>query len=359
MTILIFLIVLSVLVLVHEWGHFVTAKRAGAKVEEFGFGFPPRLFAFKRNGVEFSFNLIPFGGFVKIFGELGDHPEEANSFSRLKLSQRAKVISAGVAMNMVLAFALLVFSSWWGRPEIITEENVAAAKDIKIQIMEVAGGSPAEKAGLKIGDVILKVSAGGNSSGEFSEVSEFKNFINGALGQNVEITIKRGRQALNFTAVPRAVHPNNEGPLGVALVKTGSVKMPWYLALWQGLKDTIGMTWLVVSSLFLFFKTLLWEGRLAGEVAGPIGIASMVGQAYFLGLGYLLNFVAVLSIHLAILNFLPFPALDGGRLVMLALEKIKGSPMNRKVEQAINAAGFAVLLALMVFITWKDIAKLF
>ncbi len=358
MTILIFLIVLSVLVLAHEYGHFVTAKRAGAKVEEFGFGFPPKVFSVTRNGTVFSFNLIPFGGFVKIFGESGEHRAEPGSFGSLKIFQRAKILVAGVTMNVILAFALLSIVNLVGRPAIVDETNAHLARDIKIQILDVAPESPAEKAGLKTGDVMAGATVGGSIK-EFQDISEFKSFVEGAAGKEILLNIKRSGEALSVKIVPRENPPAEEGALGVALARTGVVKSPWYLFLWNGLKDTLTMIGVIAAALFLFFKTLILEGRLMGEVAGPVGIAALTGQAYTMGLTYLFNLMAILSVNLAILNILPFPALDGGRLLFLAVEKIKGSPVSHKIENAVNAAGFALLIALMVFVTWQDIARFF
>ena len=358
MTVLIFLIVLSLLVLVHEYGHYITAKRAGAKVEEFGFGFPPKIFSFTRNGTLFSINLIPFGGFVKIFGENGESRGEAGSFTALKISRRAKIISAGVFMNVVLAFFLLSLGNLIGRPVIITPENEALAQNIQIQIMNVAENSPALAAGLKTGDVIKKASFDGSEK-SFGSVAEFKSFVEAAAGREIVLNIARGRESLNLNLTPRINPPPEEGALGVALARTGLIKSPGYLFLWQGLKDTVSMIGIIGAALFLFFKTLVLEGRVMGEVAGPIGIASLTGEAYQLGLSYLINLVAILSVNLAILNILPFPALDGGRLVFLAAEKIKGSPLSHKLENSVNIAGFILLLALMFFVTWKDIAKFF
>lgn len=358
MTILVFFIVLSVLILAHEWGHFITAKRSGAKVEEFGFGFPPRIFSFKKDGTEFSLNLIPFGGFVKIFGESGDNKDTKGSFSGLKISKRAKIISAGVFMNLVLAFFLLSFVDLIGKPTIITENNAAYARNIQLRILETAKDSPAFSAGLKSGDIVSELSLNGKSQ-IVSDYDTFKKIIDEANGNEVLIKIKRGSESIDFKITPRINPPENEGAIGVSLAQVGLVKSKWYLFLWDGLKDTASLFWLIISSLYLLFRTLIFEGRMMGELAGPIGIATITGQAYSMGLPYLINLTALLSIHLAILNFLPFPALDGGRIVFLVFEKLRGRPVSQKIEQAVNLFGFVLLLSLMAFITWKDIAKLF
>ncbi|MDP3800139.1 MAG: site-2 protease family protein [bacterium] len=359
MTILIFFIVLSVLVLAHEYGHYITAKRAGAKVEEFGFGFPPKVFSIKRGDTVFSFNLIPFGGFVRIFGESGEHRNEAGSFTSLKISKRVKIVCAGVFMNIVLAYVLLSFGNLMGRPMILDETNSAKATNIKIQITALAENSPASNNDIKIGDSITGIKLTDNTLKTFSEVSEFRSFVESEAGKEINLVLLRGKESVDVKITPRVNPPENEGALGVALAKTGLVKSPWYLFLWSGLKDLGFMVWMIGSALFLFFKTLLFEGRVMGEITGPIGIASLTGEAYNMGMVYLLNLVAILSVNLAILNIMPFPALDGGRLVFLIVEKIKGSPLSQKFENTVNVAGFILLLALMFFVTWKDIVKFF
>ncbi|MEK7209618.1 MAG: site-2 protease family protein, partial [Patescibacteria group bacterium] len=211
MTILIFFIVLSVLVLAHEWGHFITAKRAGAKVEEFGFGFPPKIFSFTRNGTIFSINLIPFGGFVKIYGENGlEARNEPGSFTSLKIARRAKIVAAGVAMNVVLAFILLSIVNLVGKPSIVDEDNAAMARDVKIQVVDVADNSPASNAGIKAGDVIKS----------FTDVSNFKTFVEGSAGHEIVLFVKRGLADLEIKATPRTDPPADEGALGVSLIKT-------------------------------------------------------------------------------------------------------------------------------------------
>ena len=343
----------------HEYGHYITAKRAGAKVEEFGFGFPPKVFSITRGGTVFSFNLIPFGGFVKIFGESGEHKNEAGSFSSLKISKRAKIICAGVFMNLVLAYVLLSFGNLLGRPMVLDEGNVVGATNIKIQITSIAENSPASNAGIKIGDTIAGIRLADSTLKTFSEISEFRSFIEQKSGSEINLTLVRGKENIDLKLIPRVNPPANEGALGVALAKTGLVRSAWYLFWWDGLKDLGFMVWMISSSLFLFFKTLFVEGKMMSGITGPIGIASLTGEAYSMGMIYLINLVAILSVNLAVLNILPFPALDGGRLVFLAIEKIKGSPLSQKFENTVNIAGFILLLALMFFVTWKDIVKFF
>ncbi|MBI4120035.1 MAG: RIP metalloprotease RseP [Parcubacteria group bacterium] len=358
MTILIFFAVLSVLVLAHEWGHFVTARRAGVRVEEFGFGFPPRLVSFKRRGTIFSLNLIPFGGFVKIFGEDGEHRQETGSFTSLKISQRARIIAAGVTMNLILAWFLLSWGNLIGRPAVVDETNFASAQNVTIQVVGVAKGSPADLAGLKNSDSLVSASLKGQSQ-SFATAKEFQDFVASAQGQSIDLTLKRGNDMVIVAIEPRINPPAGEGALGIGLVRVGLVRVPWYQAPVKAVKDVVWLTGAVAYSLAMFFGSLIFKGQLMGDVSGPVGIATLAGQAYRMGLSYLIQLTALLSINLAILNILPFPALDGGRLIFLAAEKIKGSPLGQKLESRVNMVGFALLLLLMLFVTWKDIARLF
>lgn len=358
MTLLVFFIVLSVLVLVHEWGHFVTARRAGARVEEFGFGFPPRLFSFRRQGTVFSLNLIPFGGFVKIFGEDGEHRSEPGSFGSLKISKRAKIIAAGVTMNLILAWFLLSLGNVIGRPAVVDEANAALAQNVTIQVVSVAKGSPADLAGIKNSDSLVGASLNGQSR-NFATAQEFQNFVSSAKDQSIDLVLKRDGGMVTVAVTPRLDPPPGEGALGIGLVRVGLIRVPWYAAPVKAVKDVVQLTGAVAYSLAMFFGSLIFKGQLMGDVTGPVGIATLAGQAYRMGLSYLIQLTALLSINLAILNILPFPALDGGRLIFLAAEKIKKSPLNPKWERVVNATGFALLLLLMLFVTWKDIARLF
>ncbi|MEK7608860.1 MAG: RIP metalloprotease RseP, partial [Patescibacteria group bacterium] len=280
------------------------------------------------------------------------------SFGSWKMSRRAGILVAGVTMNVILAFALLSIINLMGRPVIIDDTNASLARNIQIKILDIAPASPAEAAGLKTGDAVTGATVGG-SVRAFQDVSEFKSFIENAAGGEVLLNIERGGDLFSVKIIPRTSPPAEEGALGVSLARVGLIKSPWYLFLWNGLKDTAVMIGVIAEALFLFFKTLIVEGRLMGEVAGPVGIAALTGEAYTMGWAYLFNLVAILSVNLAILNILPFPALDGGRLIFLAVEKIKGSPVSHKIENTVNAAGFVLLLALMAFVTWKDIARFF
>lgn len=358
MTVLIFILVLALLVLAHEWGHFISARRAGLVVTEFGFGFPPRLFGWKRGDTVYSINLLPLGGFVKILGEDGGENQNQKSFASKSVSVRSLITASGVAMNFVLGAVLLIIGFNLGLPQVVDQSNAALARDVKIQIVAVSAGSPAREAGIKAGDGVKTIKTPARGPVEIEEITDLQNAVNEAKGQKVVLGIQRDGQILQIEAVPRLDAPLEEGALGIALVKTGIVSYPFYKSVFLGIKSAFILTWAVVLGLGAFLKELIFYGRLSQDVAGPVGIAVLTGQAARLGPIYLIQLTALISLNLAVLNLVPFPALDGGRLLFLGIEKIKGSRVSPKVENAIHAAGIVLLLALAAYITWRDILRL-
>ena len=394
-TALIFIAVIGVLVIVHEFGHFIVAKRAGMKVEEFGFGFPPRLFSIKRGETVYSLNLIPFGGFVKIYGEdgrpaaevdgalsntLSPSPDSRRPAAEVDLSlrrrdpsqngkeevltesqsrhwaakpigTRLKVIVAGVAMNFLLAVFLLMLGNYVGIRVGIGDEMddiSATAKDKMVQVVSVIQNSPADQAGLKIFDEIIG----------FSTAQEVRDYIAVNAGGEIALTVRRDSQ-IEIKQILLPESDEGDGLLGIVPVRTGLLSYPWYESMWRGLTDAVFLTGQVAVGYFQLFKTLLLKGQLLADVSGPIGIAVITGQAAAVGFRFLIQFVALISVNLAILNLIPFPALDGGRALMLIIEKFKGSPVNQKVETAINSVGFVLLILLMIYATVKDVTRIF
>src|SRR3989344_2226333 len=375
----IFIIVLGILVLVHELGHFVMAKRAGMKVEEFGFGFPPRLLAWRRrpgadieiafgtkslktdnsNNTIFSINLVPFGGFVKIFGE--DSGEEAmkssRSFSSKKAGVKVGVIIGGVAMNLILAFVLLSFGNILGL-RVGLEDGSQNAKDPKVQIIQIVPNSPAALAKIEVLDEIIGFNLGGQNF-ETKTIEKIQNFINSHKGQQLTVLVRRGKELVEKEVVPRVNPPENEGALGISMALTGVIKYPWHEAVYRGGQQT-GI--LLINTVYAYgniIKKVFLTGYPGIELSGPIGIAKFTGQAARIGFAYLIQLTAILSINLAILNIIPFPALDGGRLLFIIVEKFKGSPIPRKVENLANSLGFALLILLMIYVTTKDVIRFF
>ncbi len=364
LVVVVFILILGLLIFVHEFGHFIMAKRAGLRVEEFGFGFPPRLFGIKKGETIYSINLLPLGGFVKIYGE--DRPAskkkekggKKRAFYGQSIGSRAKILLAGITMNFLLAIPLLALGHFLGLPAIIGDEAPNGLKNIKVQITQVVFDSPAGQAGLMIGDTIVQLGVDGQKIG-INKVKEVQQFVSEHQGEEIAVVIKRGNETLEKKIVPRVDYPDDQGPMGISLARTAIVSYPWYEAIVKGVVSTVTLTITIIVALAGLLWDLVSTGQVMGDVAGPVGIFSITSQVTKLGFIYVLQFTAVLSIHLAILNGLPFPALDGGRLLFLGIEKIKGSPINSKFERIANTAGFVILLLLMAAITWRDVVRFF
>ena len=245
-TIIVFLLILSLLIFVHELGHFVMARRVGAKVEEFGFGYPPRIFGIRRGETIYSLNLIPIGGFVKILGEDGEERDNPRSINSKSIWQRTQVFSAGVIMNFILAAALLSAGYAIGLPAIVDDNQNNSLKDPKIQITEVVVDSPAAESGMKVGDEIKKVESKKLKVESIVNVEELQSFVGEHKGEEIILTIKRGQEEINLSVVPRENSPENEGPMGIGLAKTAIVSYPIHQAIYQGVKATINLTILII-----------------------------------------------------------------------------------------------------------------
>lgn len=352
-TIIIFVLILGLLVFVHELGHFIAAKKAGAKIEEFGFGFPPRLYGFKKGETIYSINLIPLGGFVKILGEDGENKKDPRSFGAQRFLAKIGILSAGVTMNVLLAMLLLMIAFKIGIPTAIFEgESDQGMRDTKIQIVEISPDSPAAGVGLKVGDQILKA-----GFEDIETISELQEIINRNKGVETEVLVKASGEEKKFLITPRNDYPENEGPLGVGLVKTGIISYPFFESIWRGFVATFSLGLTIILAFTEIIKNLLTGQKVGMDVAGPVGIAVMTNQAAKMGLVYLIQFTALLSVNLAIINFLPLPALDGGRVMLLIVEKIRRKPLNQKIERTIHTAGFVALILLMIVVTFRDIFK--
>lgn len=358
-TLIIFLVVISVLIFVHELGHFVMAKRSGMRVEEFGFGFPPRLGGIRRGETLYSLNWIPFGGFVKIYGEDGEHRNAPGSFGHGTFWQKTAVIVAGVVMNFLFACVLLVIANGIGlRVGVFDAQTAAVATNQEVLVLDVAPDSPAQAAGLQSLDDIV----GFKADGTFTAIAtpeEVQQFAYAHAGTDATIQVRRGSQLVELPLHLREATGPTQGPIGISLVLTGIIRYPWGQALWRGFASggtlfvaVLGGYWQLLSSLFT-------TGHVGADVTGPVGIATLTGQAARVGFSYLIGFVAMISVNLAVLNILPFPALDGGRLVLIIAEKIRGRALSHHIEGAINAAGFIILIALMVAVTVRDVIHFF
>lgn len=365
MNILIFILILLVLVLVHEFGHFSTAKFFGIRVDEFGFGFPPKLFGKKFGETVYSINAIPFGGFVKIFGENPDEenmsgPDSARSFVNKPKWQQAIILFAGIFSNFLLAWLLFSICFMSGLPTSISNQPKGyVLENVNLVIVSVQPKSPAEIAGIKSGDKIVKVESGKESVLEINP-DTFKSFVLSHPSKEIEIGYLRGKntEVINTKITPISV--DGEKPIiGIAMDQIGTVKLPVFRAFWEGLKLDWNVTKGTITGLYGLIKTGIQGKGSFSSITGPVGMVGIVGDAYEFGFVYLLSFAALISVNLAVINLMPFPALDGGRLFFLLIEKIKGSRMNPKFANMANMIGFGILILLMILVTYHDIVNLF
>lgn len=345
---LVFFITLSILVLVHELGHFLAARKAGIGVEEFGFGYPPKLWGKKIKGTIYSLNLLPFGGFVKLKGEeLGEKAVGSDTFWAKSKKARTGVILAGVIANFILA--IVCFS-------VVYAVSGIPVKIGKVKIEEIAVGSPADQAGLKAGDLIIGV-----DDHKLALVEDFVRTVEAKKGQEINLLIERDKP-LVLKITPRPNPPQGEGALGVIITDMEMKKLSWwktpFFGAYYGTKEALGWGSLIAGSVGKMVWNLVSSGIVPKDVAGPIGIYQASSQVSRQGFLAILQFIGILSVNLAVLNILPFPALDGGRLVFIGYELVARRKPKPKIEHWINAIGMAVLLTLIVLVTIGDLRRL-
>ena len=369
MSVLIFFIILISLVLVHEFGHFIVAKKSGIRVDEFGVGFPPKLYSKKFGETEYSINLLPLGGFVKIFGEtpdqdsLGGADKERSMVNKSKKVQGA-VLLAGIFMNFLFAWPLLTATLLIGMPSSVDSAPAGATvQGAVLTVTEIFPGSPAEKAGLKLGDKIFSVSDSKipQERVENPTPETFSKFVSEHGERELVISTVRGGDARTIAATPVngiITDMPKKAAIGVALDTVGVVKLPLHLAVYEGGKLTLLFIRDTFVGLYGFFGKIFQGQGDIEQVSGPVGIVSIVSDASTLGFSYLLVLAALISINLGVINLLPIPALDGGRFLFLIIEAIKGSPVKPKIANTAHAVGFVLLIALILFVTYHDILKL-
>jgi regulator of sigma E protease len=356
-----FIAIISIigLLVLHELGHFLTAKAFKIKVDEFGVGYPPRIFGKKIKDTIYSINWLPFGAFVNIPGADGEGKDlkDSENYEKRPAWQKATVLLGGVVSFWIIAAILLSVSFSLGVPRAISDEETNLS-DIRVQILSVSQGSPAEVGGLKPGDIIKGFEAEGIKI-DIDTVLAVQNFAKDHQGDEISISIQRGTKDMDVPLTLRS--DTSEGIMGIALVRTAEQSYSWAKAPLMGIQATGELTWQVVEGWGTVLKSLFSGSGLPSGVSfvGPIGIGSLLNDAAKIGASYFLQFIAMLAVYLAVFNILPIPALDGGRLFFLAIGKIKGSPINKKLEQKFNGAVFIAMLILMAFVTIKDITNLF
>ena len=357
---------LLVLVSVHEFGHFFSAKKFGIRVDEFGFGFPPKAMTlFKEGETEYTLNWLPIGGFVKIFGEDPNEentngPDASRSFVNKPKWQQAIVLFAGIFANFLLAWLLFSIGFMSGFPTSVgSAPKGYTLSDVNLTVVSVGGNSPAEQASLKSGDKIISVKSGEEILSTINP-DTMKSFIVSHPDKEIEIGYIRGQdKEMHLANIVPEKKNGGQPMIGISMDEIGKAKLPFFLSLVEGMKVDWHITKLTVKGLYtLVVDGIRGKGSFSA-VSGPVGMVGMVGDAYQFGFTYLLSFAALISINLAIINLAPFPALDGGRLFFLLIEKIKGSRLNPKIVNTANAIGFAILILLMIVVTYHDVIKLF
>jgi len=410
LTVILIIVGLSLLILGHEAAHFWAAKLFGLKVDEFGIGFPPRIFGVRKytggreekisisekididveveelnrgktkiiketitekikevdesksiskwlffwrykepkdeigglvgNDTIYSVNFLPFGGFVKIAGEYGgEEPstdeEKKNLFSFQPAWKKSVIILAGVFINFIIGWFLVSLIFMIGVPQ-------------KLFVAGTEPGSPAESVGLKEGDVILN----------YANAKDFTSFVNGNRGKEIALKIMRGDQELDLSATPRVNPGEGKGALGVYLAEGGVPREGFFQSFVDGLRETWEIFRLTATAFFLLIKNLLFKASLLPGVVGPVGIYGVAKETTDLGLIYFVQLLAVISINLSALNLIPVPVLDGGRFLIILIEKIKGSPVSKRAESIATGVGLVFLLLIMLMVTVRDVSRL-
>lgn len=386
------LILFICLVVVHEFGHFIAARRSGVEVEEFGIGFPPKAKTIARkNGTEYTLNWLPLGGFVRLKGE-HDSADEAGTFGAARLRDKVKIMLAGVIMNLITAFILLTALAWIGMPVLLSDpatgENIqftvasdTRVLDNKIYVGAIGEDSPAEQAGIERRDVIQGyVDPTALCDGQEPCVTDFENsqqlieFTTANAGNQVGLLVSNGESEIKNVQLRsideveesrREAEVKNDpalikGHLGVAPTDYTIQRSTWSAPVVAAglIKQITSLTLDALGNMVV--NLIKGDTRQATEsVAGPVGIFVLIKDGSLLGLNFILFIIAIISLTLAIMNALPIPALDGGRLFVTLLFRLLNKPLTKEIEERIHGTGFVALMILFVLITIVDIRRFF
>ncbi|HVZ11915.1 MAG TPA: M50 family metallopeptidase [Patescibacteria group bacterium] len=352
-----FIVLLTILVLVHELGHFIMAKKFGIKVEEFGFGFPPRAFGFKHGETVYSINWLPIGGFVKLYGEddagggsvkgksgQAGIKDRRRAFFARSAAQRAIVVVAGVVMNFLLAITIISY--------LFSSRGIMLPSDY-VTITEFSKTSPAPAAGFKIGDKVLSV-----NGTNIKTPDDFIRIAHANVGKQITVDVRRNSGDVELKVTPRKTYPKGDGPIGVGITNEEFKKYPWYQAPFYGTIEAVKFSWTILSGLGGMVSQLVIERKAPAGVGGPVAVAELTGEVAKQGAIPFIWLAAVLSLNLGVVNILPIPALDGGRFFFILIELIIGRKISSKYETMAHAVGLAILLSFMLFITVLDVLHL-
>ena len=368
MSFILFIAVLVVLIVVHELGHFLVAKLFGIRVEEFGIGYPPRAFTIgKFGGTTYTINWLPFGGFVRIFGESYDpeytEKEKKQAFMYAHKLKQAAVLFAGIFFNLMFAWILFSITLMMGAPTAI-DESEATGLQTRLIISSVVVDSPADAVGLIAGDEIISITSGEEKLTKLLP-SEASIFIQAKGGKALTVSYIRDRETMmleNVTVTPAhgilAETPGTPA-VGIAMALVANKSLSFGNAIVSGFLGTLGALQTVSVGLVAFIFSAVTGSADWSQVAGPVGIAGLIGDASAVGIVYLLYFTAFISVNLAVINLIPLPALDGGRLLFVAIEAITRKSINEKIGNVFNILGFTLLILLMLVVTYHDLTRLF
>lgn len=367
MSVILFIIILLVLIIGHEFGHFTVAKWVKMKVLEFGVGFPPKIWGKKIGDTVYSINIIPFGGFVRIFGEdtpsseadFGSASENEKAFSNRSKVSQAAVLFAGPGMNVVLGFLAFVLAYSIGVATVAEDgASISSIQDGRVIIANVLPHSPAAEAGLATGDQLISITEDGVAT-PVTKPEDLAAAVH--TDAPLSLLVLHAGEQKNITVTPVTgliVSDPTKYAIGVASLLVGTKVLSIPEAIVQAGHDTVfGLRDVVVGLATLIASAFTLSASLS-DISGPVGIAGLVGDASTLGAGQVLLLAAIISLNLAVINLLPFPALDGGRLAMLLIEAVRGRTIKQATVQIVNVVGFGVLIILMLVVTWNDIAKL-
>ncbi len=331
MTIIIAVIMICILIFIHELGHFLAAKACGVKVNEFALGMGPKLLKKQKGETLYTLRAIPIGGFCAMEGE-DEESDDERAFNNKSAGEKAFILVAGAGMNFILALVLMIIVTY----------NMGFAT---LTVGQVIEGSPAQKAGIEVGDELVSI-----NGTKLDEWNDFTEIVSADKAHEaLDITIKRDSEEMTFVATPKKDEESGRYIVGIGAQREKSA----FKSIVNGPKETINMT----KSMYAVLKQLVTGEVSTKDLSGPVGIVYMVDQSASQGLMTFLYFMAMMSLNLAVINLLPFPALDGGRIIFLIIRKVTGKAITDRTEAAVHMIGMLLLLLLMLYVTWNDIAK--
>ena len=365
--ILVILFSIIALIIIHELGHFLVAKKLGVRVDEFGIGYPPRIAGKKIGETIYSINLIPFGGFVRIFGEEGEETEidKERNFAFRPYWHKLAILVAGVLAFWLISWPLFSAALLLGSPVSVGDDE--QVENAQVRILDISKDSPAEQAGLKTGDIIRGVfyfdeESGSMKETEVSRIDQFVKIVEKEKSKTISLVLENKNGKFEKEIVPRENPPKGQGALGIGLVRVFDKKYSTTEALVGGFERVFFSTKSVIYSFGILIKSTYdkeIKEQINLQIVGPVGVGVMLNQSLNWGACFYLNLIVFIAVYLAIFNILPIPATDGGQILFLTIEKIRGKGFNKEKQNLINSLFFAFLIIVMIVITASDVQRYF